>query len=153
MSYHNGSVWPHDTALAIFGMAQYGERAGPAKILADMFQVSKTFDMRMPELLCGFVRKANEPPVAYPQACMPQAWAAGSTFMMLQACLGLAIDALHREVRLVRPTLPAGVDQLSLTGLTVAGATVDIDFQRMGGRIAAIPRLGGGPSVAVVIDA
>jgi glycogen debranching enzyme len=152
MSYHNGSVWPHDTALAVFGMAQYGERAGPAKILWDMFQVSKTFDMRMPELLCGFVRKANEPPVAYPVACMPQAWAAGSTFMMLQACLGLTIDALHREVRLVRPTLPDGVDQISLTGLTVAGATVDIDFQRMGGRIAAIPRLGGGPSVAVVID-
>jgi glycogen debranching enzyme len=152
MSYHNGSVWPHDTALAVYGMAQYGERAGPAKILSDMFQVSKTFDMRMPELLCGFVRQANEPPVAYPVACMPQAWAAGSTFMMLQACLGLTIDALQREVRLVRPTLPDGVDHLSLTGLSVAGATVDIDFQRMGGRIAAIPRLGSGPSVAVVID-
>jgi glycogen debranching enzyme len=152
MSYHNGSVWPHDTALAVFGMAQYGERAGAAKILSDMFQASKTFDMRMPELLCGFVRKANEPPVAYPVACMPQAWAAGSTFMMLQACLGLTIDALQREVRLVRPTLPDGVDHLSLTGLTVGGATVDIDFQRMGGRIAAIPRLNGGPSIAVVID-
>jgi glycogen debranching enzyme len=117
-----------------------------------MFQVSRTFDMRMPELLCGFDRRVNEPPVAYPVACMPQAWAAGSTFMMLQACLGLTIDALRREVRLVRPTLPAGVDHLSLTGLTVAGATVDIDFQRMGGRIAAIPRTGGEPSVAVVID-
>jgi glycogen debranching enzyme len=152
MSYHNGSVWPHDTALAVFGMARYGERAGAAKILADMFQVSKTFDMRMPELLCGFVRKADEPPVAYPVACMPQAWAAGSTFMMLQACLGLSIDALKREVRLVRPTLPDGVDFLSLTGLNVAGASVDIDFQRMGGRIAAIPRPVGGPSVAVVID-
>ncbi len=152
MSYHNGSVWPHDTALAVFGMSGYGERSGPAKILSDMFQVSRTFDMRMPELLCGFDRRVNEPPVAYPVACMPQAWAAGSTFMMLQACLGLTIDALRREVRLVRPTLPAGVDHLSLTGLTVAGATVDIDFQRMGGRIAAIPRTGGEPSVAVVID-
>jgi glycogen debranching enzyme len=152
MSYHNGSVWPHDTALAVFGMAQYGERTGPAKILGDMFQVSKTFDMRMPELLCGFVRQAEEPPVAYPVACMPQAWAAGATFMMLQACLGLTIDATRREVRIVRPILPEGADHLSLTGLTVAGATVDIDFQRMGGRIAAIPRSSGGPSVAVVID-
>jgi len=152
MSYHNGSVWPHDTAMAVFGMARYGERAGPSKILADMFQVSKTFDMRMPELLCGFVRQAHEPPVAYPVACMPQAWAAGSTFMMLQACLGLSIDATRREVRLVRPTLPDGVDHLLLTGLSVADATVDIDFQRMGGRIAAIPRLSRGPSVAVVID-
>jgi glycogen debranching enzyme len=152
MSYHNGSIWPHDTALAVFGMARYGERAGPAKILGDMFLASRAFDLRMPELLCGFVRRADEPPIAYPVACVPQAWAAGSPFMMLQACLGLTIDAFRQEVRLIRPTLPAGMDQLSLTGLRVGTATVDIDFQRLGGRIAAIPRPGGSGSIAVVIE-
>ncbi len=152
MSYHNGSIWPHDTALAVAGMARYGERAGAAKLLFDLFEVSKSFEMRMPELLCGFVRQADEPPIAYPVACMPQAWAAGSTFMMLQACLGLSIDADRQEVRLVRPTLPAGVDQLSLTGLGVGGAYVDIDFQRLGGRIAAIPGPSSDRSVSVVIE-
>ncbi|MGI9169647.1 MAG: amylo-alpha-1,6-glucosidase [Caulobacteraceae bacterium] len=152
MSYHNGSVWPHDTALAVAGMARYGERAGAAKVLRDLFEAAKSFDMRMPELLCGFARQTGEPPIAYPVACMPQAWAAGATFMLLQACLGLSIDAERREVRLVRPTLPAGVDQLSLTGLAVGGACVDIEFQRMGGRIAAIPAPGAEGAVRVVIE-
>ncbi len=152
MSYHNGSIWPHDTALAVAGMARYGEREGPAKILLDLFEASKSFAMRMPELLCGFVRQPDEPPIAYPVACMPQAWAAGSTFMMLQACLGLSIDAERGEVRLVRPTLPVGVDQLSLTRLHVGDACVDIDFQRLGGRIAAVPGPSSDRSVAVVIE-
>ena len=102
MSYHNGSIWPHDTALALAGMARYGERAGASKILFDLFEAAKTFDMRMPELLCGFTREGGEPPIAYPVACMPQAWAAGSAFLLLQSCLGLSIDAARREVRLVR---------------------------------------------------
>ncbi|MGI8841820.1 MAG: amylo-alpha-1,6-glucosidase [Caulobacteraceae bacterium] len=152
MSYHNGSIWPHDTALAVAGMARYGDRAGATKLLFDLFEVSKSFAMRMPELLCGFVRQADEPPIAYPVACMPQAWAAGSTFMMLQACLGLSIDAERREVRLVRPSLPAGVDQLSLTGLAVGGACVDIDFQRLGGGMAAIPGPSSDRAVSVVIE-
>ena len=103
MSYHNGSVWPHDTAIALAGMARYGERSGMNKVMADLCEASKTFGNRMPELLCGFEREPDEPPIAYPVACMPQAWAAGSTFMMLSACLGLTIDAHRREVRLVRP--------------------------------------------------
>ncbi|MDQ2763125.1 MAG: amylo-alpha-1,6-glucosidase [Pseudomonadota bacterium] len=152
MSYHNGSIWPHDTALVASGMARYGERAGAAKLLSDLFEVAKNFDMRMPELLCGFVRQADEPPIAYPIACIPQAWAAGSAFMMLQACLGLSIDAERREVRLVRPILPAGVDQLTLAGLSVGGAYVAIDFQRLGGRIAAIPGPSSDGSVSVVIE-
>jgi len=152
MSYHNGSIWPHDTALAVAGMARYGERAGAAKLLFDLFEAAKSFEMRMPELLCGFVRQPDEAPIAYPVACMPQAWSAGATFMMLQACLGLSIDAERREVRLVRPTLPAGVDQLSLEGLAVGGACVDIDFQRLGGRMAAIPAPSSDRSVSVVIE-
>ncbi|HEY1449268.1 MAG TPA: glycogen debranching N-terminal domain-containing protein [Caulobacteraceae bacterium] len=136
MSYHNGSVWPHDTALALAGMARYGERAGVIKVMADLFEASKRFGNRMPELLCGFQREADAPPIAYPVACMPQAWAAGSTFMMLSACLGLRIDALRREVRLVRPRLPLGVERILIERLEVAGSTMDIEIHRLGERTA-----------------
>ncbi len=152
MSYHNGSIWPHDTAIAAMGMSRYGERAGPAKILCDMFAASRNFQHRMPELLCGFQRDGDEPPIAYPVACMPQAWAAGSTFMMMQACLGLSIDAARKEVRLIRPTLPNGVDQLILERLVVGGGLVDLTFQRIGGGIAVIPGPLSDPSVAVILE-
>ena len=153
MSYHNGSVWPHDTAIALAGMARYGERAGVAKVAYDLFEAAGRFEMRMPELLCGFAREVGEPPIAYPVACMPQAWAAGSTFMMVQACLGLSIDAARKEVRLTQPTLPAGVDSLHLDGLDVGGARMDVRFQRLGERIAATPGPGSDRSIALVLEA
>src|SRR5665213_3504227 len=152
MSYHNGSIWPHDTAIALAGMARYGEREGVAKVFGDLFQAATYFEMRMPELLCGFARESDEPPIAYPVACMPQAWAAGSTFMMLQACLGLTIDAARGEVRLARPSLPAGVDQLSLEQLAVGEACIDIHFQRAGDRIAVTPGARSHRSVSVVLE-
>jgi glycogen debranching enzyme len=132
MSYHNGSVWPHDTAIALAGMARYGERAGVLKVMTDLFEAAQSFGGRMPELLCGFEREKDAPPIAYPVACMPQAWAAGSAFMMISACLGLTIDALHRRVRLVRPRLPAGVERLRVEGLEISGASIDIEVQRLG---------------------
>ena len=152
MSYHNGSIWPHDTAICVAGMARYGEREGPAKVIADMFEAASHFGMRMPELFCGFPREGGEPPIAYPVACMPQAWSAGSVFMMLQACLGLSIDADRKEVRLVRPTLPAGVDRLTLEHLDVAGARVDLRFQRFDGAVAVSPGPHSDRSVSVVLE-
>jgi glycogen debranching enzyme len=134
------------------GMARYGERAGVVKVLRDLFDAAKSFDMRMPELLCGFAREPDEPPIAYPVACMPQAWAAGSTFMMMQAGLGLSIDAWRKEVRLIRPTLPDGVDQLTLESLAVGEGNVDIQFQRLAGRIAVIPGPCSDPAVSVIIE-
>jgi len=150
MSYHNGSVWPHDTAIALAGMARYGERKGVIRVMGDLFEASKAFGGRMPELLCGFKREPDAPPIAYPVACMPQAWAAGSTFMMLSAALGLKIDAVHREVRLVRPRLPAGVEQITVEGLDIAGSAMDIVIQRLGDRTAATVRSDG--SVAVMVE-
>jgi len=151
MSYHNGSIWPHDTALGLAGMARFGERAGVVKVMGDLFEASKTFENRMPELLCGFERQLDEPPIAYPVACMPQAWAAGSTFMMLQAALGLSIDAHRREVRFDAPRLPAGVDCIRLKRLEVGAAKVDIDVRRVGTAVAVT--LGGDPerTVSVVL--
>jgi glycogen debranching enzyme len=152
MSYHNGSIWPHDCALALAGMGRYGERDGVAKVMMDLFETAKHFDMRMPELLCGFPRVPHEPPIAYPVACMPQAWAAGSTFMMLQASLGLSIDAARREVRLVRPRLPDGVDQIALDRLEVGSGRVDLVFRNLEGRVAVIPGPCSDPSVTVILE-
>ncbi len=152
MSYHNGSIWPHDTAFCVAGMARYGERAGVAKVLADLFEAAKHFEMRMPELLCGFAREPTEPPIAYPVACRPQAWAAGSTFLMLQACLGLSVHADQRQVRLVRPCLPAGIDHLDIDGLALGDARVDIRFRRMGDQVAVTSGPGSDRSVSVVLE-
>ncbi|MBS0411454.1 MAG: amylo-alpha-1,6-glucosidase, partial [Proteobacteria bacterium] len=123
-----------------------------AKILHNLFEAGRDFDMRMPELICGFAREASEPPIAYPVACLPQAWAAGSAFMMLQACLGLSVDAQRREVRLVKPDLPPGVRELSLSGLTVDGGCLDIAVQRHGTDIAVTPKRCEGAPVSVVLE-
>jgi glycogen debranching enzyme len=152
MSYHNGSIWPHDTAVALAGMSRYGEREGVARVLCDLFDVAKSFDMRMPELLCGFPRETGEPPIAYPVACLPQAWSAGSAFMSLQACLGLSVDAGRGEVRLVSPTLPHGVKELSVTGLCIGDSCVDIHFQHLNDRVAVTYRHVRGPAVSVVLQ-
>jgi glycogen debranching enzyme len=152
MSYHNGSVWPHDTAICVAGMARYGERRGAARVMGDLYKASRFFGLRMPELLCGFARHAGEPPIAYPVTCMPQAWAAGSVFLMLQACLGLSIDAAKREVRVLRPTLPQGIDTLTVERLDVAGAQVHLVFQRLDGATVVSPGHGSDRSVSVLLE-
>jgi len=136
MSYHNGSVWPHDTALAALGISYYGERAGVVKLTSALFEVATQLDMRLPELFCGFPRAAGESPVAYPVACLPQAWAAGAVFMMLQACLGLSIAGETAEVEIRDPTLPVGIDRLSIVDLQVGDGAIDLTFERLGGRVA-----------------
>lgn len=137
MSYHNGSVWPHDTALCAAGLARYGERAAAVRLLRGMFEAAVHFDLRLPELFCGFPRMLGSTPVAYPVACLPQAWAAGSAFMLLQACLGLEVDGWHGEVRIERPMLPPGIDQISIRRIAVDERRVDVVFQRQGDRIGA----------------
>ena len=140
MSYHNGSVWPHDTAMAAAGMAAYGERQAVAEILAEIYAAAAHFHLRLPELFCGFPRAPGEPPIAYPVACLPQAWAAGSVFLMLQASLGLSIDAWSGTVDLIDPVLPAGLQTLKIQGLQVGNASVDLDIQHVDGRAVVVPR-------------
>jgi len=139
MSYHNGSVWPHDTALCAAGFARYGNKQGAVHWLDELFRAAARFAMRMPELHCGFQRRPGEPPIAYPVACLPQAWSAGCVFMLLQACLGLTIDAHECEVRIESPALPSEIDRLQIRGLEIAGSTIDLDFYRAEGRVVAEP--------------
>ncbi|HEY6578911.1 MAG TPA: amylo-alpha-1,6-glucosidase [Rhizomicrobium sp.] len=145
MSYHNGSVWPHDTALCAAGLARYGERDGVVRLMSELFEAAVRFDMRLPELFCGFPRSSGELPIAYPVACLPQAWSSGAPFMMLQACLGLRVDGQRREIHVDRPMLPIGIDHLELRHLFVGEEPIDIVFQRAGERVVAFPR-GKGPS-------
>ncbi len=136
MSYHNGSVWPHDTALTALGLSRYGERDGVVKLTSGLFEAATLLEMRLPELFCGFRRAAGEAPVAYPVACLPQAWAAGAVFMLLQACLGLTLHGKAAEVEIHNPTLPIGIDSLSLIGLKVGDGDIDLTFERQGPRVA-----------------
>ncbi|RNF83302.1 amylo-alpha-1,6-glucosidase [Montanilutibacter psychrotolerans] len=135
MSYHNGSVWPHDSALCASGIAQHQGRDVAARLLRSAFEAAVHFDMRLPELYCGFTRRAGAPPIPYPVACLPQAWAAGSPFMLLQACLGVEIDGEHNVIHVDRPHLPPGIDDVRVRGLIVGQERVDLVFKQFGGRV------------------
>ena len=131
MSYHNGSVWPHDNAIIAAGMAAYGYKEGAMKILTGLFDASLFLDIhRMPELFCGFSRRPGESPTRYPTACSPQAWAAGAGFQALQACLGLQIDGTRCLVQFVRPVLPPFLERVELRNLTIGTAKLDLVLDR-----------------------
>ncbi len=120
MGYHTGGVWPHDNALIGKGLAAYGFRREPSRLFQAMFQASLHFDLqRMPELFCGFQRQPTEPPVPYPVACAPQAWASGSVFLLLQACLGVRIEGGASRIVFENPSLPAGLTELRIQGLSL----------------------------------
>ena len=131
MSYHNGSIWPHDNALIAAGLARYGFTGAAGRIMAAMFDLSEAVDLhRLPELICGFHRRGGESPTLYPVACAPQAWAAGAVYLLLQACLGLRIDAAERRVSFSRAVLPDAIDWLRIMNLSVAEASVDLLLTR-----------------------
>jgi glycogen debranching enzyme len=131
MSYHNGSVWPHDTAIVAAGLSRYGFTGEATRILEAVFDLSKEVDLhRLPELICGFRRRPGASPTLYPVACAPQAWAAGAVYLLLHACLGLQIDAAARRVSLSHAVLPEAIDWLRIVNLTVADATVDLLLTR-----------------------
>jgi glycogen debranching enzyme len=131
MSYHNGSVWPHDNALIAAGLCRYGLREQAARVLAGMYDASSFVDLhRMPELFCGFARRPHEGPTLYPVACAPQAWSACAVFLLLQSLLGLVLDAPQNQIRLHRPDLPKPLNALQLRGLRMNGASVDLTIQR-----------------------
>jgi glycogen debranching enzyme len=150
MSYHNGAVWPHDTSLCAAGIARYAGRARVVQILSEIFEAANQFSMRLPELYCGFRRVAGEGPTPYPVACLPQAWASGSIFMMLQACLGVHIDGRRRELHIGLPQLPIGIESLAIRDLHVGKGRIDVQFQRIGSEVVALPAKHGQDDVQVL---
>jgi glycogen debranching enzyme len=133
MSYHNGSVWPHDNAIIAVGLKRYGHHEAALRIASCLFDVAAgAGDWRLPELYCGFDRSERSTVVAYPVACIPQAWAAASPFMILQALLGVSANAARRSLTIEHPTLPEWLGHVRLQRLRVGGARVTLDFQREG---------------------
>ncbi len=134
ISYHIGSVWPHDNAICAAGMWRYGHREEAARVAGALLEATQYFrDARLPELFCGFERAASPYPVPYPVACSPQAWASGSVYQLLAAMLGLAPDASRHELQLVSPTLPRWLPEVRLDNLVVGDAVVDLLVRRTDG--------------------
>jgi glycogen debranching enzyme len=141
ISYHNGSVWPHDNAIAAAGLARYGEREAAQAIFTAMLDASRTFERaRLPELFCGFERAPGETPTLYPVACAPQAWSCGAVFQLLEVSLGLRVDAARLQVQLTSPRLPPFVGEVEILGLRVGSGTIDLRVER-NGTSAAYPRV------------
>jgi len=131
MSYHNGSVWPHDTALIAAGMARYRHHEGALKILNGLSDAADFLDIsRLPELFCGFPRLQGHAPTLYPVACSPQAWASGSVFMALQGCLGLTFSHRKPQVRFDHPVLPDDLQWIRIENLRIGGGELDFILRR-----------------------
>jgi glycogen debranching enzyme len=131
MSYHNGSMWPHDNAVIAWGALREPDKQLPLQVLSGLLDLSAEVTLhRLPELICGFPRRPGKGPTLYPVACAPQAWAAGAVFMVLQACLGLEISALEQRVYLHYPTLPEKLSRVRVFNLSVGDAWLDLSFER-----------------------
>jgi glycogen debranching enzyme len=131
ISYHNGSVWPHDSAMFAAGLARYGFTNHAAQLFDSFFEASGFFEMnRLPELLCGLHRRSGEGPTLYPVACSPQAWSAGAAFMLLKAALGLSIDCRKGEITFNKPCLPKSTNSLRIEGLRIGESSVSVLLTR-----------------------
>lgn len=133
MSYHNGSVWPHDNALIAAGLKRYGFVRGTNRVATALFDAAIHADyMRLPELFCGFTRRSPNRPVSYPVACSPQGWAAGSPFLMLQAMLGISARGHANLLTVNKPHLPAWLNTVELRNLSVGKSKISLVFRREG---------------------
>jgi glycogen debranching enzyme len=151
MSYHDGSVWPHDNALIALGFARYGLKEPTLRVLEGLFGAAQSFALkRMPELFCGFPRRGNAGPTAYPLACAPQAWSAASVFALLAAVLGISFVPSQQQIRFFRPALPAWLSEVRLTNLRLCDASIDLVLRRDGNAVATDVTRGEGPIEIVV---
>ncbi len=153
LSYHNGTVWPHDNALIAMGLSHYGLGGHAVRIFEALHAAARHFRSgRLPELFCGLGRDEGAFPVSYPVACSPQAWASAAPFLLLRAVLGIYPDAPRRLLRIVEPRLPAFLSELKLRGLRIGESRVDLRFSRAGGGTFATVERIEGPPLAVRID-
>ena len=152
MSYHNGSIWPHDNALVASGLARYGHKRAVARVFDDLFAASQHMDLRrMPELFCGFDRRQGEGPTLYPVACNPQAWAAATVFSLFESCLGMRIDGAGACVRFRSPCLPDSLRRVTVRNLELPHGALDFTAERHDGGVAiAVLRREG--AVRVVVE-
>jgi glycogen debranching enzyme len=138
MSYHNGSVWPHDNALIAMGLARYGFKTEASRVFSAIFEAGRHQDMyRLPELFCGFNRRPHRAPTPYPVACAPQAWSAASIFGLLGACLGLDLDHEQDEILFHEPVMPDFLDEIVIRNLRLGSSIADLRLHRYGADVTA----------------
>ena len=154
MSYHNGSIWPHDNALIALGFARYGLMQNVAQLFRALFEAATYMDLRrLPELFCGFRRVHGRGPTLYPVACSPQAWASATPFSLLEASLGLEFDPRKNEIRLRNPVLPTFLNEVTLRNLRLGAASVDLTLRRHGQSVSLdILRTSGDVQISVVLS-
>ncbi len=154
MSYHNGSVWPHDNALIALGLARYEHKRAIETLFAGLFSAATYMDhRRLPELFCGFRLQRGQGPTLYPVACSPQAWASATPFTLLEASLGLEFDPFKGEIRLRNPRLPAFLDEVTLRELRLGSSSVDLRVRRHGDTVSLdTPRISGDIRVSIVFS-
>ena len=155
MSYHNGSIWPHDNAVIVQGLARYGHRRGIHHIFDALVRATTYMPhRRIPELYCGFRRRPGRGPTLYPAACSPQAWAAGAPFSMLQTMLGIQFDPGARRVVLVNPSLPLSAGRVIVRNLTLAEASIDFAMSQEGNAVSVqVLRRRGDLQISLLFDA
>jgi glycogen debranching enzyme len=154
ISYHNGSIWPHDNALIAQGLARYGHKSRISLIFEGLVRATTYMDeRRLPELFCGFRRRPGRGPTVYPLACSPQAWASGAPFSILQAMLGLEFDHAARRIALINPIVPDFVGDITIRNLHLGDATADFAVRQDGGAISLqVLRATARLQVSVVLD-
>jgi glycogen debranching enzyme len=154
MSYHNGSIWPHDNALIALGFARYGLKHEVAAVFKALFEAATYMDLRrLPELFCGFRREKGRGPTLYPVACAPQAWASATPFTLLEASLGIEFDTDRGEIRLRNPRLPAFLNEVVLRELRLGASSVDLRVRRQGDEVSLeVLRTRGRIQVSIVLS-
>jgi len=155
MSYHNGSVWPHDNALIALGFARYGLKRAVAQVTRGLFEAATYMDLRrLPELFCGFQRERRRGPTLYPVACAPQAWAAATPFSLIESLLGLEFKPASNEIHLRNPRLPAFLDEVILRNLVVGESSMDLKVRRHGEEVSLeVLRASGKIQASVIVSA
>lgn len=152
MSYHNGSVWPHDNAMIAQGFSRYGLMSEVSKVLTGIFDTAFFMQgKRLPELLCGFKREKGKAPTLYPVACSPQAWSVGAVFLMLQACLGMKINAATNTITFCQPVLPSYLDEITITNLRLNNKLIILQIRRISEGLEAV-LLSPGADVEIILQ-
>ena len=153
LSYHNGTIWPHDNSLVAMGFSNYGMQKLASQLLAGMYDACRQFrHYRLPELFCGMGRGEGDLVVSYPVSCSPQAWASGALFLMLRACLGIYPDAPRKTLKIVNPHLPKPLERVRLERMRIGDTRVSVEFTCTGDSCFAAVREMEGEPLAIRIE-
>jgi glycogen debranching enzyme len=152
ISHHQGSVWPHDNAIIAAGLKRYGFYEETDRVVTAMFEAAAASEYgRLPELFCGFTRRPPGRPVAYPVANSPQAWAAASPYLLLQAMLGISARAHENLLTVNQPHLPGWLRSVEIRDLRVGASKISMLFTREGD-VTSFALLGRQGDVRVVME-